>query len=93
MPGVQYLESQQAFSPHKSIQLGAIENNLCISRNVEQVAGFKVDEEQARAWIQHDVAERIEEAVAGEIRESQHVVVICAYKTWLASTVRHVHPV
>lgn len=93
MPDVPYLESQQAFCPRKSIQLRAVENNLCVSRNVEQVAGFKIDEEQARARIQHDVAERVEEAVAGEIGEGQRVVAIRAHKTGLASTVRHVHPV
>ena len=93
MPDVPHLESQQAFSPCKSMHLRAVENNLCVSRNVEQVAAFKVDEEQACARIQHDVAERIEEAVAGEIGEGQGVVAICAHKTGLASTVRHVHPV
>lgn len=49
MPDVPHLESQQAFSPCKSMHLRAVENNLCVSRNVEQVAVFKIDEEQARA--------------------------------------------
>ena len=68
-----------------------------VHRQLHQTLPGEIDEQQASAWMQGQVAERVEHVVAREIRHRQRVdtvrIAIDAHEAGLATAVRHVHAV
>jgi hypothetical protein len=60
--------AHQALGAGKGTPLGAVPNDFAPGGAVDPFAGVEINEQQARARIGGEIAQRIEHLVAGEIR-------------------------
>src|SRR5437867_4290081 len=86
-------EAQQALRALEGCDLEAVPDDLGIRGEVEQVAVFKVDEQQSGTRVHLQVAEGIEKVVAYKVRHRKRAVGVDAHKAALAAAVRHIHAV
>ncbi len=83
-------EAPHAFRPHEGGYFGRVEDDLGASAQLQQIAVAKVDKHQAGARIQQEIPQRVEEQIAGEIRNRQHAVVVDAHEAGFATAMRGV---
>ena len=91
-----HAHAQQPLGAFERLELRAVPQHFGVARQVQQIAALVVDEEQPRARIQAQVAERVEEAVAGEVGHGQRVdraAAIDAHEAGLAAAMRDIDPV
>ncbi|MNF89530.1 hypothetical protein D3C84_720590 [compost metagenome] len=85
-----HLECPQTLGALKGFDLGAFKDDFGTTAEVQQVAGVEIDKQQARPWIDQQVAQGIEEQIAGEVRDGQ-TITFHVYETGLTATVGNVH--
>src|SRR5450830_1498210 len=83
MSGLGHRELHESLRTRERLQLGALPDHL----------SGNLDKQQARAWIRDQIAYRVEEKIADEIRHGQRVVIVHADEAGLAAAMRYIRTV
>ena len=83
-------EPPKPLSALKVFDLGRIKDDLDIAGELQQVSGFPVWKSQAALRIDQEVAQRVEEPVAGKIRNRDDAVRTNPHKTRFAAAMRDI---
>ena len=70
------LHAHEPLGAAEAVELRPVPHDLGAAGEMQQVAGLEVGEHQADARLQRDVAERVEELVAGEVGPGQRAPVV-----------------
>ena len=84
------MKAPQAIGPLKGRELRRIQDDLRVAGHLQQVAGVEIDERKARLGVDQKIAERVEEEVAGKVRDSEAAVGIEPDETGPPPAVRNI---
>lgn len=83
-------KAPETFGPLKGRDFGRVQQDLGAPAHLQQFTGVEIGKRHAGHGIGHQVAERVEEQVAGKVGNRQPAIGIEAHEAWLAAPVRHV---
>jgi hypothetical protein len=83
-------EPPKPLSALKVFDLGRIKDDLDVAGELQQVPGFPIWKSQAALRIDQEVAQRVEEQVAGKIRNRDDAVRANPHKTRFAAAMRDI---
>jgi hypothetical protein len=81
-------EAQQPLGALEGTDLGIVQQHLRRTAHLQQIAGLEIDEHQPGPRVEQDIAQGVEEQIAGKVRDGQRSVFVHAHETRLAAAMR-----